>query len=358
MVVRNDSGTILLLVLWFVLILSILAISLGREAAVDLALTKHSIGSLKAEGLAWSGIMYAMDQIQTPEDKIPEELFKKVSLKDGYFEIGYFYKDSLSFPNVLVGNQGEVKTGPPTTNGSPRHEGTKAFGGDSFDENFRYGFQDEEQKINLNAISVDNSKILIQLVSLLGFSEDVAKTAAASIVDWQDQNTTPANAPAYHCKNRPFDQVEELLLVKGINEEIFLKLKDFVTVFPKAGGTLKVNFNTASEVVLNALTRSKAGAATNTSLEDARSLTRKMIAYRSGPDGREATPDDRSIEMEKLGLNAKEQAIFLSLVQNMTKVSHYFRVRVRGVDRVSGASVVVEAVIKREDLSIVSWRKI
>ncbi len=38
---------------------------------------------------------------------------------------------NLSFPNALVGNPDVVVTGPPTTNGSPRHEGTKTFGGDS-----------------------------------------------------------------------------------------------------------------------------------------------------------------------------------------------------------------------------------
>ncbi len=326
---RNDTGTVLLVVLWFVLILSVLAISLGREVAVDLALTKHAIGSLKAEGLASSGIMVAKNQIRKFSENntgASIEAPYQYQLKDGYFEIGYFI-DSL---DETLGSR----------------------------ENFRYGFQDEERKINLNAITADDLGVLSGLISILGFSEDVAKTAAASIMDWQDQDITPSDDPIYHCKNRPFDQVEELLLVKGVSEELFLKLKNFVTVFPKKGGILKVNFNTASEVVLSALTRAKTGARTNTGLEDARSLTRKIMVYRNGPDGQEATSDDRPLEMEKLGLNAKEQVIFLSLVQNRTKTSRYFRVRVKGVDKASGTSVLVEAVIDGEDLSIVSYRKL
>ena len=326
---RNSSGTILLLVLWFVLILSVLAISLGREVAVDLALTKYAIGSLKADGLASSGIMFAMNQIRKfSENNAGSSIDTpyQCPLKDGYFEIGTFVDDLDETPGS--------------------------------GQNFRHGFQDEERKINLNAISTDDLGVLSELISLLGFREDVAKTAAASIMDWQDQDVTPADDPATHCKNRPFDQVEELLLVKGVSEQLFSKLKNFVTVFPKKGGILKVNFNTASEVVLSALTRAKTGARTNTGLEDAHSLTRKIIAYRNGPDGQEATSDDRPLEMEKLGLNAKEQVIFLSLVQNRTKTSRYFRVRVKGVDKTSGTSVSVEAVIDGEDLSIVSYRKL
>lgn len=327
--IQNSSGAILLLVLWFVLILSVLAVSLGKEAAVDLALTRHSIGSLKAEGLAWSGIMFAMNQIQKFSETNPEssvDISYQCQLKDGYFEIGYFTDD----PNEISGSS----------------------------QNFRYGFQDEERKINLNATSPNDLGVLSELISLLGFSEDTAKTAAASIMGWHNQEVTPSDDPAAHCKNRPFDQVEELLLIQGVSGELFLKMKNFVTVFPKKGGILKVNFNTASEVVLSALTRSKTGARTNTGLEDARSLTRKMMIYRNGSDGQEATSDDRPMEMEKLGLNAKEQVIFLSLVQNMAKTPRYFRVRVKGVDASSSASVLVEAVIDGEDLSIVSYRRL
>ena len=309
--IQNPSGTILLAVLWIVLILSILAVSLGKEVAVDLALTKYTIGSLKAEGLAWSGIMAAMNHIRGFSENNAGSAVDtpyRYQLKDGYFEIGYFV--------------------------------------------------DEERKINLNAISAGDLGVLSELISLLGFSEEAAKTAAASIANWQNQEAAPADRPAYYCKNRPFDQAEELLLVKGVSEELFLKLKNFVTVFPKKGGILKVNFNTASEIVLSALTRAKTGARTNTGPEDARSLTRKMIATRNGPDGLEATSDDRPLEMEKLGLNAKERVIFLYLVQNMAKTSRYFRVRVKGVDNASGTSVLVEVVIDGEDLLIVSYRKL
>ena len=308
---NHSSGMVLIFVLWVVLILAVLAVTLGREAGIDLALTKYAIGKFKADQLAYSGVMYALAQMQ--------------------------------------------KSAPPNAEQTPEAA-------------FHYDFQDEERKINLNSISEENREIVTELIVLLGFSKELARTVSASVVDWHDEDQLATASPwgaeenyysslplGYHCKNRPFDHIEELPLVRGIGPDLFLRLKNYVTVFPKKGGALKVNFNTASETVMRALLRSKTGPMTNTTLDDAESLCRKIIFYRSGPDGQEATPDDRKVEMEKLGLNAKEEVLFLSLLQNMTSASQYFRVKVKGVDSSSGAVSFVEAVVNADDHSILSW---
>ena len=56
---NNKSGIILIVVLWVLAILSVLAIGLGRSARIDLALVKHHIGKLKADGLVLAGYNYA-----------------------------------------------------------------------------------------------------------------------------------------------------------------------------------------------------------------------------------------------------------------------------------------------------------
>ena len=53
---NNKSGIIMIVVLWILAILSILAIGLGRTARIDLALTKHRIGKLKADFLSWASL--------------------------------------------------------------------------------------------------------------------------------------------------------------------------------------------------------------------------------------------------------------------------------------------------------------
>ncbi len=184
-------------------------------------------------------------------------------------------------------------------------------------------------------------------------------------VDWRDSDAAATNAPSateeseysYRCKNFFFESPEELLLLKGMTPEIYSKVKNYVTVFPQDDSRLMINMNTAPEIVIRALARSKAGFQTNTELSDADSMAAKIISYRRGEDGQEYTSDDRKIIANELGLNQKEMAIFLSLSGSVTDVSNYLRVRAVGKDEGLGIDSVLEAVIDRNDLSIVFWQK-
>jgi type II secretory pathway component PulK len=81
---------------------------------------------------------------------------------------------------------------------------------------------DESAKINVNIISAD---LLLEL-------ECLEEAAVASILDWIDEDDIPnpdgaendyysGLETAYSCKNGPIDNIEELLLVKGISLEIY-----------------------------------------------------------------------------------------------------------------------------------------
>jgi type II secretory pathway component PulK len=140
---------------------------------------------------------------------------------------------------------------------------------------------DESAKINVNLASAD---------LLLGL-ECLDEAAVASILDWIDGDDVPnpdgaendyysGLEAAYSCKNGPIDNIEELLLVKGISLEIYYGsnpdegdshlnetsadaaefiegvpqnsvagLCDLLTVY----GDGKININTASKQVLDAL---------------------------------------------------------------------------------------------------------
>jgi len=140
---------------------------------------------------------------------------------------------------------------------------------------------DESAKINLNLASAD----------LLSGLECLDEAAVASILDWIDKDDVPnpdgaeddyysSLEPPYSCKDGPIDNIEELLLIKGITPQIYyganldeagnhsaeidtestefaeadpqnspVGLRDLLTVY----GDGRININTVSERVLHAI---------------------------------------------------------------------------------------------------------
>jgi type II secretory pathway component PulK len=344
---RDNSGIVIYVILWVLVILTALALSLGRSTQIELALTKHTLSSLRTENLAWAGIIYAKHLIQ--EDAIDDEsaaidtlyycgisltkgnlpdIFKNRSLKTGTFTIGYNYSGQ------------DV-----------------------------YGLSDEERFININTLTFDSLSVLKNLLTNQGVDVPTAEKIVASVIDWRDEDSVVSSEPLgaedeyysslskpYHCKNKAFDSKEELLLVKGMTQDIYDKIKDEITIFPKEGN-FQVNFDTASQKVLLAFALSLAGPSTNTDPADAESLVRKMIEYRSGDDGLAMTIDDRELDLGKLNFNEKEKVIALVMNQFKTKKSNYLRVRVTGQDQLSRMSSRLEAIIERDSQKIVYWHR-
>ncbi|MBI5150012.1 MAG: general secretion pathway protein GspK [Candidatus Omnitrophica bacterium] len=356
---RKSSGTILISVLWILVILTVLTVSLGRNTHIELALVKNAVAKARSKYLAWAGVVYAMGHIRRDtgdaasarqdtlyrcgirleEGAAPEDLFKGRLLGDGSFDIQY-------------------PAGLPARGGS-------AFGGET--GGVYYGLQDEERRINLNALALDNARIFSTLLVNLGFDEQTALTVAYSVLDWKDADHNLVDqtygaeddyyrslAKPLRCKNRPFDSPEELLLVRGVTPEIYQALQDYVTVYPKQG-ILRINFDTASGTVMAALALAVAKMLPDTQPQDAQSLVDKILSYRRGEDGVEFTADDRLIELNQIPLNAVERNIFLAMTQYRTSTSDYLRVRVKGTEKNRGAVTWLEAVVYRPDLSILSW---
>ncbi len=136
---------------------------------------------------------------------------------------------------------------------------------------------DESAKINVNLAPAD---------LLLEF-ECLDEAIVASIMDWIDEDDVPNPdgaendyysrlESAYSCKNKPLDNIEELLLVKGISLEIYYgynpsegdnhlsETSEFVDDFPHNGtaglcdlltvyGDGRININTAPKQVLDVI---------------------------------------------------------------------------------------------------------
>src|SRR3989338_8298259 len=349
---KKCSGTILVSVLWILIILTVLTVSLGRNTHVELSLVKHAVGKLKSKYIAWAGFVYAVERIREDsadgdaakqdtlyqcvvrlgDEESPQEAFQNITVGDGYFDVQY-----------VPGGQ----------------EGKKIY----------YGLRDEERRININALTVQNYNILSALVNVLGFDEETAKTIACAVLDWKDEDDSPVDttygaeddyygrlARAHQCKNRSFDSLEELLLVRGMTREIYDAMKDYVTVFPKQG-TLRVNFDTAPAVVLTALARAMSTVLPDVAPSDADALVEKILRYRRGEDGAVFTRDDRGVDLNEMPVNATERNLFLTMPRFRAPASAYLRVRVQGTEKVRGYKTVFEAVVSRNDLLTLSWHR-
>lgn len=137
----------------------------------------------------------------------------------------------------------------------------------------------ESAKLNVNLLKDKNGKLdraridqLLRLIDLLN-RERAGESAIGyglvpSIIDWTDDDddvtclpfVTRENLgaesdyysmldPAYRCKNKPLETIEEMLLIKGITPEIFERMRNYITV----NGDGKVNLNSAPKLVIESL---------------------------------------------------------------------------------------------------------
>jgi type II secretory pathway component PulK len=187
-------------------------------------------------------------------------------------------------------------------------------------ENYRVGdgeisikIVDLERKFNINQTDL---QMLQQALTLVGVDAGEIPQISAAITDWIDpDDVTHVNGaesdyyqslnPAYYAKNKPIDDLTELLMVRGISLDMYwgshstnhtaaafqqldrwgrpveqplysVGLEEIFT--PLSSG--KININTASLTALQAIPLVDANAAA------------EIVKLRAGPDGAEGTDDD------------------------------------------------------------------
>jgi type II secretory pathway component PulK len=169
-----------------------------------------------------------------------------------------------------------------------------------------YGVSDEERKININEMELPVLERLLRIVA--GSDPIQAQELAASIIDWRDEDSElsiPSGSAEdqyyrnlehpYEAKDAKFEVLEEVLLVKGMSEDIFTKIKKYITIY----GDDKVNINTAPRTVLLALGLNG-------------ETTDKILNFRCGNDGLEGTADDNTLD------NPSDIALRLSKLYPLT----------------------------------------
>src|SRR3989338_3786383 len=259
----NKTGSILIMVLWILVFLSVLAVSLGVKVRQRIILMNRLESRDKLQLIAESGIRKAIvllnQDIEQSEAQFTSEAkavrfnnekeFASMNLRDGTVAVSYEYSDG---PGYLA-----VK---------------------------RFGVVDEESKINVNKAPEMVLRSLIKTV--LGADEPQGHDLAQAIVDWRkvtegelkgfysDSYYDNLQDP-YPPKKADFEIIDELLLVKVFDAPRFKRLSPYLTVY----GEGRVNINTASRPVLIAL-----------GMEG--ELADKVLFARRGEDGIESTMDD------------------------------------------------------------------
>ncbi len=342
---QKNSGIILIPVLWVVIILSLLAMGLGRLSSGSMALLETSAGRIKAAAAARSGIFYVRGLLSSARTgggdtlyacgiklngKKPLEVFAGRALEGGaHFDISFQpWGYSLEAKESLV-----------------------------------YGIQDESRRLNINALNFSDGsyKVLSYLLQQFGVSSSAADGIALAVADWMDADDQASkmstgegaeksyyqSLKGYTAKNRFFSVPEELMMVKGVTPEIYARIKDVITVYPQ-GGDIKVNWRTASRPVMQAYADWQ---------KKPVSVVESMVRVRDGNDGVSFTADDGVGEASDFALDQAGSAALMGFEINTP--ARFFRVRSVGVDEATGARAVIEAVLDAgvQPAKVIAWHR-
>lgn len=109
------------------------------------------------------------------------------------------------------------------------------------DGNVTVSIQDEAGKIDLNTAGIP---LLEALFSSLGETQDRSQTLSAAITDWRDsdhfrnlggaEDSDYAKAKMPEAKDAPFESVDELIYVLGMDANLYARVKDIFTVYTNA----------------------------------------------------------------------------------------------------------------------------
>ncbi len=306
---KRDSGIILISVLWILAILSLLALSLSRQNAIEVSLMQYGIGKARAYAASRAGINYClyfldklpMDKdtlyasgIKIPQGKTAQDYFQGVKVGEGeHVEISYMSDDYRADKKIKY-----------------------------------YGLADESRRINVNSLNGTNSSVLSFLMQDRGVDKVLADSIASAVVDWRVK------------KNRPFDAPQELMMVKAMTPEIYSKIKDYLTVFPQQQSDLKINFNTAPEPVVYAVL--------------------KLWAMNNGKTEADVSAAMRDIENQRDNGQSANDASFEKPWQSLnTEKAESYWIRSVGIDENSHTRVVIEAVVGQTiaGWAIQSWQR-
>jgi len=219
----SRQGIILVIVLWLLFLISFLAIQYSKSVRQQAKLSINLKGKLLGYYIAQSAIAYAQRMLVVGQD-----------LTEPIEGIDLWQPDGELHPVKLVGQS---------------------------DVNLKVGVEPETGKLDLNNATFDE---IFNLLLALNIPEHTANIIADSIIDWRDGDKLirPQGAEDryyqeagcnYTPPNKPFKCLEELLLVRGINYELFWERPGLWRYFTIHNPQGKIDSESASKTIKEAL---------------------------------------------------------------------------------------------------------
>ncbi len=264
-----QKGTILIMVMWLLAILSLFAVGLGYRSTIELRLTSYYIDKTKCRYLAGQVINRVFFNIANDQDR-------KV---DAYNENWGNLPESF-FESDMEGVKVSVEH---TADGNDDNEVTL------------YGASDECAKLNVGKLP---KSILASEYWKKNFSFD--EETADTIIHWSTKSSTKDELDmwyettyGYEARHGDMELIQELYFLKNIfgqsseKNKNRAKLKNILTIY----GNGQVNMNTATKETMEALFVMQSDQKEMDSSERDE-LIRMIIEYRNGDDGLPGTQDD------------------------------------------------------------------
>jgi len=341
-IIKNRSGSVLILVLWVNFALAALTVAIGVHVSSVISIAHRLWGITECRALAEAGaaksVAWAMSQ---------------TNVWDGIADDGW-NRDEKVFSEQLSGN------------------GSFSVYYYTFDEDgaavTNIGIVGESGKLNLNSISKNSKmeKALVQLIASVGeIGIEDAQNITAQIkgADNKDDKLTDDGNRDYYepssssssCTNGmvKLKSVAELMAVKGVDAELYMRLRPYVTVY---GGNL-INLNCASEPVLAALAAAYDSGKREQSTYE--SVAAKIVDFQKS--GNVFDKQEWSSYSEKMvefaNLSSDELTIFRNMKEPMVVKSSAFRGISAGTGGQGETEVSVEFVFDRDSGRFVYWHE-
>lgn len=271
---KAQKGTIIIMVMWIIAILSLFAVGLGFRSTIELRLTSFYIDKMTASHIGQYIVYTVFFHIANDQDK------KIDSYLDSWGNSAEtFFETDIDGVKVTVSHPGES----------------------TYDEQVMlYGASDEMARININTVPAailsseywqEEFAMDDELVEAIEHWRSKEKTGDKDLDSWYE------NTYDYEARHGEIQIIEELHFLKNFytnsseKNKKRARLKNIITVY----GDGKVNMNTASREVLAALFAMQSEQK-DMSDSDREDLIEEIIAYRNGEDGLPGTEDDQQFE--------------------------------------------------------------
>lgn len=193
----TTRGSLLIVTLWIVAILSALAVSIGRSLSMETRLTRHRLARQEAQALARGAVFAAVQLLQ----------------EDAAAGAVDWSGEAWAIPRVLTPAEGRQVT---------------------------LTIMDEERKLSLQELTEPQLQLLVPNGEMV-----------RAFLDWQDAADPAENAPPFYPKNAPIESPEELYELPGMTAEDYARITGAATPYTIAG--TPPNLNTVTPEALQAL---------------------------------------------------------------------------------------------------------